>query len=1567
MHDKCHRALYECACNFKEPQMLGIKNFFTYVILIGIFSFPANLFGAAKADVSLTKTASSPIVTQGTNMSYTLTVSNLSNSTNAQGISIIDILPLGMTYADYSGSGWNCSGSGTPVSVTCTLSELAKSSSSALTLNVVAPTTTTSITNTATVSTSITDDDVPANNTGSAVVTLNRPPVAVNDSVSTVAHTAVNGNVLTNDSDPDNDTLSVLNPGTYTLSFGSIVINSNGTFTYTPGYFTGETDQYTYTVSDGRGGTATAVLSINIGTSCTDTGLVNAESDFCLRKQSVLFGGMKTIGNSLVVPPDPQPTNSPSQTTYCSGYTNGAYLTDLNNVSNQSLYLCSYKPDSNLNATKAELIVPAGSKVKWAGLYLQSVVRSADSSNLLNMDVKIKKDNGTYLSVGTPTLVNYKRYLTNKNSTNYDNYSAYINVTNLFTSNNWASGNYTIANVPVTTDTLKGDISWIGKYGAWTLLVIYEDINSPLKSIAVYDGWKQVTGTTSRSVTVSNFYTPSSGTIDSEVSVFTAEGDKYLGGDNFKVGTTNLGTTDNAFNSEITGMTGVRSPSLSNNQGIDIKTYQLGTSGYNLLGYNQQSITFDFSTNYDYYYPSMLAFSTEVYHPKMCYYEDIYSTTGKLTNGSIIDKGSPLKVKVLLKNDQQEPAEKVLLYKTFDSSMPYTANTTGYNANPTDINSTTTLRTDALDGDIFDYSQPLNLFSLHAGTGATYNQGGDFNPNQKALFDYNTTANFDGNTSIKYQIAYTMPTIGYKYEGELAKCVDFNNTFGTVAPDNVPVVGDFNVVHTNEYNAALSSHYYYNLPTQIASRADNYKVIGLDVGTNVLKDFNTTVGVELVDADSAGTCSAMTSLSDRVWVVFNNSSITDFNANTITYNSGNTISPAGFYQKANKNTRFKITKNEIYGSGDLIKTFVIASGPHAGNVGISNFTELAQGLQAYNSALPVNEQNKCRIPVVYGNHTYTTMPESCGNASGTNGISIDQLQICMECVYGTNSPATCSKDNFAIRPEAYQVKLYDQNKTNPVTKQYMLANTPAPLNTNIAAGYNYYAEVNATNHLDNTSTPGYNTDQNVSFIWSSTQTGCNDDTNKSLSFSFANGTAVGNVGVNQVGQYRLSIKDTTWTAVDNNVSLMAHHVAPYFRTTANSDCIADSAITTAVGGGLNGCNIDTDHINSVAGIAYTNTNVTFHPYKFDLSSLSFGVGTQPREINASVGSNNDFVYISDMSDDNAMNMSLRGSGNIVPRGENNATLSNFVKNCYAKNINLTMNSDANLTIPGIPFQYRFVDTNSSGATIYDSNATNITNVQFMTVSDGNFTKDRNGVIASVMRFNFDRNQTTFQNPKLVQYTDFRTECATAAQCTMQADLINSHTPSGLKAMDFNVTHVYGRLIPRDVRVFGSVPFRANAWYEVYNSPSLLGTVLPRSRNDNMWYTNTRHNDAGDGDGTVTQWQVGTAASTPVSVGGVAVSGMETYGFAAQGIGGYKAHIDTDPWLWYGISALDYQDPQTGNLEADCLHHPCFNVTVVPAIGATGSSREGMSDDKTSKKSDSSGNWKSHSDYAPATR
>ncbi|MGH7192964.1 MAG: Ig-like domain-containing protein, partial [Candidatus Saccharimonadales bacterium] len=101
----------------------------------------------------------------------------------------------------------------------------------------------------------------------------NQPPVAANDSASTTANAPVTVSVLDNDIDPDGDKLSVAS--VTQPANGTAVINVDNTITYTPAAgFTGS-DTFSYTASDGRGGTAPASVTVTVASTSPVEWVVN--------------------------------------------------------------------------------------------------------------------------------------------------------------------------------------------------------------------------------------------------------------------------------------------------------------------------------------------------------------------------------------------------------------------------------------------------------------------------------------------------------------------------------------------------------------------------------------------------------------------------------------------------------------------------------------------------------------------------------------------------------------------------------------------------------------------------------------------------------------------------------------------------------------------------------------------------------------------------------------------------------------------------------------------------------------------------------------------------------------------------------------------------------------------------------------------------------------------------------------------------------------------------------------------------------------------------------------------
>ena len=103
--------------------------------------------------------------------------------------------------------------------------------------------------------------------TSIATVSILVKPVAVNDSNSTKVDTPVSGSVLANDLGSSLSILSFTQP-----SNGTVVMNTDGTYTYTPKPGFVGTDTFSYAIVDGTGTTATATVTITVLSPIPPTG-----------------------------------------------------------------------------------------------------------------------------------------------------------------------------------------------------------------------------------------------------------------------------------------------------------------------------------------------------------------------------------------------------------------------------------------------------------------------------------------------------------------------------------------------------------------------------------------------------------------------------------------------------------------------------------------------------------------------------------------------------------------------------------------------------------------------------------------------------------------------------------------------------------------------------------------------------------------------------------------------------------------------------------------------------------------------------------------------------------------------------------------------------------------------------------------------------------------------------------------------------------------------------------------------------------------------------------------------
>jgi hypothetical protein len=1190
---------------------------------------------------------------------------------------------------------------------------------------------------------------------------------------------------------------------------------------------------------------------------CVETEVNDGLREFELRNPldtRNVRGDLGFIGNTVMCV---------KQSGACYNYTGGSSNTDLD------LRFIDVDTDpTTYNSSQALVNIPEDAEIIWAALYTQGFLgKYSKTQTQEKLEEPVLVNISTLPRISSvPDVVDFYAY----GSDGYT-YATFTELNELVGKkgsdvNGWT----TVANIKAVEGN---DPSPLGNFGAWTMAYIYTYEGATYKNISIFDGYKKVadaTGFKTVNITVDGFVTPVGGDINASLSVFVGEGDKNINGDKLYVDGEVINDT-NAFDSSISGVT--RSPSFTNNQGIDIQNHDIS----HILEHKQQSATITLTSTQDAYFPSVVAFTAELYVPEFCY-DYAYRQNGVYFTEMNDGTEEPRLVGTV----DDTPIEMGIYIKNFVESDMVIKD---MKIDVVDIN-TSQVRYDRNSVEITPLNNiiPLPVADSSLSVSDSYVKGvpvGQIEQNDYFYLYYDLDPQRSTlDTPINVRATYTLEFNGVASERtlklgtELKLCTDNNFRYR-------PAKSIFNVVHKNYYNkdeGVLPVLEYNNLPTQVVKREGNFKIVALDPDDLVTPvEMNTTVAIELFDAsafhDFNASCNQLTSsISDRVWIMFHDTKSVDFDRasinNAINNNLTRLTQSADFYKNARRNVGFRVSYNVTNdGNEDLVKV-TPGSKPNTYKI---NFVELTQNVGVCAQDMDGNVNNTDMVP------------QWCGNNS--DKLTEAEIATCMECVYGYNTRFICSRDNFALRPEAFHISLYDQNQTTGTRLGGEFPKTPNDLD--LAAGYRYKAEVNATTHLDSLPAAGYNATLDVinndfGYIWNLRTVGinaanCNDTEDHKESVKFSNGYLETNTSIEQVGEYKFTVTDKTWTAVDYVPSNMLHHdTEDNFLPSSVADCYNHPSFpeqhgrvrsnnpypTTDI---LNGCEIRSDHNNTDANLTYSDYNVTFHPYKFDVSSIVPSIGFQ----NDPVGANS-FVYMADISNTDDENMSVHFNGSIFAEGYNNEVLSNFVDGCFAKPLDLNLSSSVVVGVPNYIYRFKTV-ANSGSVTLQNTNEapTNATVVSITDINTTGFQKTLEGELKTIFNLNITREVNASVNPQRITYNNYDINCTL---CRFNADGIeynrtipaSGKTAFGRTDLNTTVTYYYGRsYAPRQVfpTQSGTVPI----FYEIYCDNNVSRAFLPVGSIPSkeplpspIWYTNTLHtNTFGGANRTVTRKSGGT--------------------------------------------------------------------------------------------------------------
>ncbi|MCH8544640.1 MAG: Ig-like domain-containing protein [Alcanivorax sp.] len=405
------------------------------------------------------------------------------------------------------------------------------------------------------------------------------------------------------------------------------------------------------------------------------------------------------------------------------------------------------------NSSSANLLLPTGATVQFAGLYWGARAATTNS-NRGNIRLRVPGNPG-YHHLSATTLDTLP---TDRTDASSHPYQAMVDITNLVSQA--GSGTYTVADLTANT----GNGGSLGNYGGWGLVIIYQDDSQPFRRLTIYDGAATVTDNETVSITVENLLTPLHGNFTTRLGALVWEGDQDITGAQFRLEGQQLSDAQNPannfWNSTITRLgqhITNKNPHYINQMALDIN--YVNASG--ILANGAQNATLDFITNQDFYFPHVAAFAVEMYVPDL-----ITSLTinGVDVDGGMLLPGDDIEYTVTFENTGLDGATNVVLENPLPAGVSYVPGSLEILSNAT--GGTTGMQTDAAGDDLADVVGSSVVFRL--GAGATATQGGYIPIGEGASIRFRVSVDDDpallGETITNtVSVTYNAETLGTEY------------------------------------------------------------------------------------------------------------------------------------------------------------------------------------------------------------------------------------------------------------------------------------------------------------------------------------------------------------------------------------------------------------------------------------------------------------------------------------------------------------------------------------------------------------------------------------------------------------------------------------------------------------------------------------------------------------------------------------------------------------------------------------------------------------------------------------
>ena len=453
-----------------------------------------------------------------------------------------------------------------------------------------------------------------------------------------------------------------------------------------------------------------------------------------IKGNSTIFGNtlMNIVDNDTVNTTKMNDNRFNGNSIYGNNHENMQYVDIDGNLGNGSV---------TRNSSSSDLILPAGTNtIKLARLYWAGQVLNSQFNLKAEPNTKIKLRKGTS---GAYSDVKALGMDTSNIKNKFTQYQAYADITSFVQSN--GAGTYEVGNVPLSTGADElGDLN-----GGWCIVVVYENINLNYNSVRVYDGFQQVYNggnSLTASVVLTGLNLPSGvlESSDAKMSVVAWEGDANLKGDFLKINGNLFSNSTNQSNNPWNGTisnNGVhvttKNPNYTNQMGIDIDQFDVGT-GYGISP-NDNSVSLEFGTEADRYFPGVFTFSIKMKDPTLT----INKTVADANNNNLAEKNEVVTYTLKGINSGAGNANSVVITDTLPSTITYLPNSLKVISSP---GVTPGALTDASGDDNAEYivNGSVKTIIFRIGTGSTASSGGTLAANELYEVQFQATVKDPG-------------------------------------------------------------------------------------------------------------------------------------------------------------------------------------------------------------------------------------------------------------------------------------------------------------------------------------------------------------------------------------------------------------------------------------------------------------------------------------------------------------------------------------------------------------------------------------------------------------------------------------------------------------------------------------------------------------------------------------------------------------------------------------------------------------------------------------------------------